>query len=85
MAVPSGIPELTEVISQPYADGAISAGFVGNVPHDSVYIRLTRAPTSEDILLTLRPDEVAALAWCANGLLWSLEMSRLLDDEQPST
>lgn len=74
----------TELISQPYLNGTISTGLLEGHPVDSVYLRLQRG--EEDLLLTLRPDEMAALAFVATGLLWSREIGALLeDDPHPDT
>jgi hypothetical protein len=62
--------EFEEVIAQPYANCAFSAGFVTGHPHDTLYLRLAR-DGQEPTTLLLRPDEAAALAWCLTGVLWS--------------
>ena len=61
-----------EVIKQEYEDISISSGFVEGHPIDTMYLRLERDHKPEDeIFVLLRPDEIAAIAWCANGVLWS--------------
>ncbi len=59
----------TEVIRQEYADCAFSAGVVEGHPVDTMYIQLKRDGVVTQILL--RPDEMAAIAWLASGVLWS--------------
>ena len=69
---------LEEVIKQPYQNCTFSAGFCsGDVEcHDDVlYLKLDRPP-EEPILVLLRPDEMAAIAYCASGALWSNELKR---------
>ena len=63
-----------EVISQDYSNCAFSAGFVEGHPVDTMYVRLMKDGAVTTHLL-LRPDEVAALAWIASGLLWSDHMN----------
>lgn len=59
----------TEVIYQPYSNCAFSAGFVEGHDYDTLYVRWQRG--ERDNFWLMRPDEVAALAWCLNGVLWS--------------
>lgn len=62
-----------ETIAQPYANCKVSTGFVEGDPVDTVYLRLERDTDGEDgpLMLLLRPDEMAAIAYCATGVLWS--------------
>jgi hypothetical protein len=60
----------SEVISQPYSNCIFSAGTVEGHPIDTLYLKLERSP-EEPIIILLRPDEMAAIAWCASGVLWS--------------
>jgi len=70
--------ELTELIAQAYTGNGckISAGTVEGHPVDTVYLRLEK-DGEEATTLLLRPDELAAIAWCASGVLWSVEMQRM--------
>jgi hypothetical protein len=71
--------KLTELGRQEYAgnNAVFSAGLVEGHPIDTVYLRLER-DGEEPTTILLRPDEMAAIAWLCSGVLWSLEMSRLL-------
>jgi len=60
----------SEVILQPYSNCTFSAGTVEGHPIDTLYLKLERPP-EEPIIILLRPDEMAAIAWCASGVLWS--------------
>lgn len=64
----------TETISQEYSNCKFSGGFVEGHPVDTVYIQLEKDGIVTTSLL-LRPDEVAALAWIAAGILWTNEVS----------
>jgi hypothetical protein len=61
-----------EICAQPYTGNncKISTGFVKGHPIDTMYLRLEKDDLEPTVLL-LRPDEVAAIAWCATGALWS--------------
>jgi hypothetical protein len=59
-----------EAICQEYSNCKFSGGFVGGHPVDTMYIQLEKDGVVTTSLL-LRPDEVAAIAWIASGLLWS--------------
>jgi hypothetical protein len=77
--------QYTELIAQPYSNIKISAGLVSGAEPDTVYLKLERfgPPGEPDCTeLLLRPDELAAIAWCATGVLWSVELARLDDDEE---
>lgn len=65
----------TELIRQPYGNCAFSAGTVQGHPVDTLYLRWEREGTGA--MLLLRPDELAALAWCATGVLWSEAVARV--------
>jgi hypothetical protein len=60
-----------EVIHQSYSNSKFSAGVVEGHPDDTMYIRWEKPEIGSDGMLLLTPDEVAAIAWCATGLLWS--------------
>ena len=62
-----------EVISQEYANCKFSGGFIEGHPVDTIYLLLEKDGAVKTHLL-LRPDEVAALAWVATGVLWSEHM-----------
>lgn len=61
-----------EIIKQEYSSNncKFSGGFVQGHQVDTMYIALKRAG-QKPIKILLRPDEVAAIAWIANGILWS--------------
>jgi hypothetical protein len=61
----------TELINQEYANCVISAGLVEGHPVDTLYLKFDRN-TDEALTILLRPDEMAAIAWCASGSLWSI-------------
>ena len=65
-----------EVIRQEYTNCAFSGGSVEGHPVDTLYIRAEKDGVVTTQLL-LRPDEVAAIAWIASGLLWSDHIRRL--------
>ncbi len=62
-----------EVIRQEYANCVFSGGFVDGHPIDTLYIQAEKDGVVTTSLL-LRPDEVAAIAWVAAGVLWSNAM-----------
>ena len=62
-----------EAISQEYANCKFSGGFIEGHPVDTMYLRLEKDGVVTTHLL-LRPDEVAAIAWVASGVLWSEHM-----------
>lgn len=70
----------TEYIRQPYTNCSFSAGMVDGDPVDTLYLKWER--DGEERLLLLRPDEMAAIAWCATGVLWSDALAKL-PEEQP--
>lgn len=59
-----------EMISQPYANCKFSAGFVTGHPIDTLYLKIER-DNDDEFIIVLRPDEMAAIAYCASGILWS--------------
>ena len=59
-----------ETVSQPYNNCKFSAGFVHGHPVDTLYLKLERT-NDEPVCILLRPDEMAAIAYCASGILWS--------------
>jgi hypothetical protein len=72
---------LISLIAQRYSDCEFSAGVVEGHPVDTVYLSWDRDDGSIGGTLLLRPDELAALAWCATGVLWSLALD---EDSDPS-
>lgn len=62
-----------EAVAQEYTNCKISTGFVEGHPIDTMYLRLERDTDGETgpLMLLLRPDEMAAIAYCAAGVLWS--------------
>lgn len=73
--------EYVETISQPYENCCFSAGFVFPHPVDTLYLKLDRPADGEPLIIIMRPDEAAAIAWCLTGVLWSDHMGTLLPDE----
>ena len=75
-----------EVIRQEYSvNGCVfSAGFVMNHPNkvDTMYIRWVRTVENNyGGMLLLRPDEMATVAWLASGVLYSENISNLIQTE----
>ena len=75
--------KFTEIIRQEYTGNncIIRAGFVEgeNKPSvDTIFLRLEKDGVDPTTLL-LRPDEMQAIAWCANGVIWS----HLMDEKEP--
>ena len=60
----------TELVSQPYQNCEFSAGLVEGHSVDVLYLKVDRDGAT-DVFLILRPDEMAAIAYCASGALWS--------------
>lgn len=71
------------VCEQPYQNCTFEAGYVTGHPVDSLYVRLKRG--DEDTTLLLRPDEAQAIAWVLNGVLWSDQMRRMLDEQEAAS
>ncbi len=65
----------TEVSAQEYTNCKFSAGVVEGHAVDTMYLMAEKNGVITTQLL-LRPDEMAALAWVANGVL----LSKLIDD-----
>ena len=63
--------EYEELLSQPYQDCVISAGFVYGHDVDTIYLKFDRPADGEPLVILLRPDEAAAVAWCMTGALFS--------------
>lgn len=61
------------VCRQPYQDCYFEAGFIDNYPKDPMYLLLSRE--GNETFIYLRPDEIAAIAWVINGLLWTDAMN----------
>ena len=66
-----------ETVSQPYSNCKFSAGFVEGHPIDTLYLKIER-DNDDTFIIVLRPDEMAAIDYCASGVLWS----HLLDEKQ---
>lgn len=67
-----------ESCRQDYSNCSFATGTVTGSPVDTMYLELVRNGKT-DVFLLLRPDEVAALAWVLNGVLWG----RLIEDVPP--
>jgi len=70
---PGRVASCEEVISRPYADCRFSAGVVGGIPPDVIYLCIERdgeAPTT----FFFRRDEALAVLYVLSGALWSNEM-----------
>ena len=65
-----------EVIKQEYSNCKFSTGFIEGHPVDTMYLRAEKDGVITTQLL-LRPDEMAAIAWCCTGALWTKEMKKL--------
>lgn len=78
----AGELQFAEVADQLYAgNGArFSAGFVAGHPVDNMYFRLER-PGEDDVVILLRPDEVAIIANLLTGVLWSWMVSAVQDGQ----
>lgn len=76
--------QFEEVIRQAYSNMVISAGVADGHPIDTMYFQIKREG-DEPIFLLMRPDEIAALAWCLTGALWSEAIVRLPNESDPST
>jgi len=59
-----------EMICQEYSNCKFSAGAVKGHPVDTVYLMAEKDGKITTQLL-LRPDEMAAIAWVAIGVVWS--------------
>lgn len=70
-----------EVFSQEYDNGSVSAGFVEDSPPLMTYLKLVRG--GEVVELLLRPDELAAVALCANSVLWSTLVAAHIEGDTP--
>jgi hypothetical protein len=68
----------TELIRQPYTNCAFSAGTVEGHPIDTLYLRFEKE--GREMLYLLRPDEMAAIGWCATGVLWSDALAKLPEE-----
>lgn len=62
-----------ETIRQEYEDIYFAAGRVVGHPIDSMFLAYGRNAEEAKMLL-LRPDEMAAIAWCATGALYNVEL-----------
>lgn len=66
----ASVVTLYPVISQPYTNCVFRAGLCEGAGVDTVYVELERNG-ERDVLLLLRPDEMAALVYCMGGTLYS--------------
>jgi hypothetical protein len=71
---------LYPVISQPYTNCVFRAGLCEGADVDTVYIEMER-DGERDVLLLLRPDEMAALVYCMGGALYSKLIEQVPADE----
>lgn len=71
-----------ELIRQEYGVNhcVLSGGYVDGDPVDTLYLRLEKDGVDPTTLL-LRPDEMQAIAWICNGVLWSESMARLMEEK----
>ena len=58
-----------EIVKQPYDDCEFSAGLVEGHRVDTCYLRLFRE--GDEVIILLRPDEMAAIAYLCSAVLWS--------------
>jgi hypothetical protein len=61
---------------QQYTNCRFSAGFVSGHPVDTLYLQAEKDGMVTTQLL-LRPDEMAAIAWLASGVLWSVTVEQV--------
>jgi hypothetical protein len=71
-----------EQIRQEYNDCSFSAGKVEGHPADTMFLRIMRNNGDDRVLLILRPDEMAAIAWCACGVMFEKELDDKLLQSQ---
>ncbi len=70
------IAHCEEAANQPYQNCEFSAGQVEGIDPDVLYLKIGR-DGQEPSYFFFRPDELAAVAWCASGALWSHLMMEL--------
>jgi len=72
-----------EIISQRYRENncKFSAGVVQGHAIDTVYLRWGK-DGDEGGMLMLRPDEMAAIAYICAGMLYAVEMQRMIDADK---
>jgi hypothetical protein len=75
--------EFTELIRQEYANCCFSAGMVDGHPLDTLYLQAEKDGVITTQLL-LRPDEMAAIAWIASGVLWSVTIGGVKEQDSES-
>ncbi len=70
--------EFYELARQEYGGNncIFAVGLVDGHPVDTHYIWLQRDGEVDPIVILLRADELATLAWLASGALWSKLMSK---------
>lgn len=69
----------TEYLSQIYEHNncVFSAGMVDGHPVDTMYLRWQK-DGDDGMILLLRPDEMAAIGWLANGVLFSHHLADVI-------
>jgi len=77
-AINDGAIRCEEIISQPYANAAFSAGLVKGIEPDTLYLQFSR-DGEEPWTVFLRPDEALAIVWVLSGSLWSKSMMEMDD------
>ena len=68
--------KFTDLINQPYQNCVFSAGAVQGHETDTVYLRWERDDGTGGMIM-LRPDELAAIAHLATGVMWSVLIAQL--------
>jgi hypothetical protein len=78
--------QYTETIRQDYANMQFSGGIESGQPVHTLFIEIERMGPPGEIgylCYLFRPDEMAALAWIAAGVLWGLHMQELMEIPTP--
>lgn len=63
-----------ELIRQEYENMVIAAGVIEGDPVEDVFLR-TEKTDGDGSMWCLKVDELAAIAWAASGVLWSLTIA----------
>ena len=61
---------------QPYSNCKFSTGFVEGDLVDDLYFKIEKKGKVATQMI-MRPDEMAAIAWVASGVLWAYEIDRV--------
>ena len=61
---------------QPYSNCKFSTGFVEGDLVDDLYFKIEKKGKVATQMI-MRPDELAAIAWVASGVLWAYEIDRV--------